>query len=674
MNLSKTIRSSLVAAVLALTLAAPAAAQSADGSVPPLPLPGPYPVACSNVVQDFARVAPGEDVQAYWEGLPRDNGSLRQVTDLLSDPANTLTVTVNAPNDSELYGSYTGRTLPFAVLVCYPTSAANTRPDYPLPTGRFVPHMQRGSEAPLLPDAARYPLLVFSHGYGGSPLSNDYIYALTVFASYGYVVAAPFHGDWQYNQVKLDSLGDIFYLITHLRDFLAMQALRPLAMSAALDLLLAHPQWRDHIDAGAIGAFGGSMGAESILLMAGGGLTTSIGQSWKQVTKDTRIKAGVGYVPYFGQPGYPAFGRGQHGLDGVNLPFLAISGTADITAPLAQTLEGMALLGGTKEVVVLEGVKHEFNLPSTNDIFTWSLTFLDAEVRGSASARAKLLGMTRVDGGGDDRVLVPYNGSATGSAPTNFSGMWWKAPAGSESGWGIDLVHEGDVIVATWYTYDAGGKAWWLSMAAFKGAGNTFTGTLYEARGPWFSAPVFDPALVTRTAVGSGTLTFDSAGAGTFTYTLNGVTQAKPITLLTFANPVPACTFATLGDPALATNYQDLWWNASESGWGLNLAQQGNVIVAGWFTFDVDGTPLWLSGALFQISGTTYAGELIRSTGPAWSATPFDPTVVRRTVAGTASLSFANGNAGTFLSTVNGTTQSKAITRFIFQSPGTVCR
>ncbi len=675
MQSSTVICRSLFATVLALALLSSAAAQTVDASVvQPLPLPGPYPVACSNVVQDFSRVATGEDVQAYWEALPRDNGTLRAVTDLLSDPANTLTVTVSAPNDSELYGSYAGRALPFVVLVCYPTSSANARPDFPLPTARMVPRMQRGSEAPLLPDAAlRYPLLVFSHGYGGSPLSNDYIYALTVFASFGYVVAAPFHGDWQYNNVKLDSIGDLIYLITHLNDFLAMQALRPLALSAAIDLLLAHPQWRDHIDAGAVGAFGGSMGGESILLMAGGGLTTSIGQSWKQVTKDARIRAGVGYVPYFGQPGYPAFGRGQRGLEGITLPFLAISGTSDTTAPLAQTLEGMGVLGGTKEVVALVGVKHGFDVPSTNDIFTWALTFLDAEVRGDDAAREKLLRMTSVAGGGDDRVLVPYNGSA----PPNFGGLWWKAPAGSESGWGVNVVHQGDIIVATWETYDFAGKAWWLTMAATKGAGSTFSGTLFETRGPAFNAAVFDPALVTRTAVGSGTLTFDGAGAGTFRYELNGVAQSKPITLLTFANPVPVCTFAALADPGLATNYQGLWWKApggSESGWSLSLAHQGNVIVAGWFTYDTDGTPLWLSGALVNVSGTTYAGTLIRSTGPAWSATPFDPRSVARTDVGTARLTFANGNAGTFSFTVNGATQSKAITRFIFRSPGTVCR
>jgi len=56
--------------------------------------------------------------------------------------------------------------------------------------------------------------------------------------------------------------------------------LRPISLSAAIDLVLAHPQWRDHIDATRIGGFGASMGGESMMLMRGAGLTTSLGLSW----------------------------------------------------------------------------------------------------------------------------------------------------------------------------------------------------------------------------------------------------------------------------------------------------------------------------------------------------------------------------------------------------------
>ncbi len=83
------------------------------------------------------------------------------------------------------------------------------------------------------------------------------------------------------------------------------------------------------------------MGGETMMLMGGAGLTTAFGLSRTQVIVDDRLKAAVGYVPYFGQPFLPAFGRDQQGLDGVTLPYLAISGTADTTAPIITTEQGM---------------------------------------------------------------------------------------------------------------------------------------------------------------------------------------------------------------------------------------------------------------------------------------------------------------------------------------------
>ena len=376
--------------------------------VAPLTLPGPYAVGCSNVAQDFSRLAPGEVAADYWDGAPSASGAPRYATDLLADPANTLSVTVSAPNNANLYGSLAGTQVSYVVLTCYPTGMANPRADYLLPTGEIVPHMQTGADLPLFADpAARYPVIAFSHGYQGSPISSKYLSIMSVFASYGYVVVAPFHGDLRFSDLTIDNLSDAVALLAHLNPFTALQALRPRSMSAALDLMLAHPQWRDHIDATQIGGFGTSLGGETLMLMGGAGLTDSPGLSWTQVTVDPRLKAAVGYVPFFGQPFLPAFGRDQHGLDGVALPYLAISGTADTTAPIAMTSQGIARLAGTRELVKLTGVTHVFDVASTNDIFTWSLTFLDAEVRGNPVARQQLSTMASVAGGGDDSVVIP---------------------------------------------------------------------------------------------------------------------------------------------------------------------------------------------------------------------------------------------------------------------------
>lgn len=404
------MRGAAVLAFVAAVLAAPVRGDSL-AVVPPLPLPGPYPVACSNVAQDFTRLAPGEDVQAYWEGLPRDNGTPRYATDLLSEPQHTLAITVNTPLDPELFGRFSLRAIPHVIVVCYPTSPANTRADFPLPNGQKVPRMQRGAEAPILPDASgRWPLVLFSSGYGGSPLSNAYIEALAVLASEGYIVAGVFHGDFRILRFELGNVVDTLLLFG---DYVAAMAIRPNAQVQALDLLLTHPHWRDRIDPERIGGFGASMGGATLMLMGGAALTTRVNLGTRVVLIEPRLKAAVGYVPYFGQLGLPAFGRDQNGVDGVTLPYLAIAGTDDTIAPLQPTEEGMRRLAGSRNLVALVGAKHEFDLPARDDIFTWTFAFFDAHLRGNPQARARLTRMTSVEGGREEQLRIDYAAPAS---------------------------------------------------------------------------------------------------------------------------------------------------------------------------------------------------------------------------------------------------------------------
>ena len=261
------------------------------------------------------------------------------------------------------------------------------------------------------------------------------------------------------------------------------------------------------------------------------------------------------------------------------------------------------------------------------------------------------------------------------AAPSvNFHGLWWNSPAGSESGWGINLAHQGNLLFATWFTYDAAGKGLWLSMTSSK-SGNAYIGTLYQTRGPAFSAIPFSPAAVTRTAVGSGTVTFTDANNGRFGYVFNGTTQTKEITRQVFG-PLPACSFGAQPRLDFANNYQDLWWAAPggiESGWGVNFTHQGDAIFATWFTYDTDGTPMWLSATVLKTGFGIYSGTLYRTTGPAFNAVPFLDRNVKYGLVGTMGLSFTSANNGTFNYSVNGVAQSKLITRQVFNSPTTVC-
>jgi subtilisin family serine protease len=261
-------------------------------------------------------------------------------------------------------------------------------------------------------------------------------------------------------------------------------------------------------------------------------------------------------------------------------------------------------------------------------------------------------------------------------SPARFEGLWWNAPAGSESGWGLNVAQQGDVIFATWFTYDATGKSWWLSMIGSRLDEGVYAGALIETRGPPVTAAVFDRDQVGHAVRGDATLTFIDPYTGTFRYTVDGATRTKNITRQVFGETL-TCTFALDPDPAAATTYQDLWWAApagSESGWGINLVQQSDIIFATWFVYDVDRSPLWLVMTATRQAPGIYGGTLYRTRGPSFDAATFDPGAVSAVPVGEGTLTFANGNSGTFAYTVNGVPGAKAIVRQVFRGSGTTCR
>jgi len=259
----------------------------------------------------------------------------------------------------------------------------------------------------------------------------------------------------------------------------------------------------------------------------------------------------------------------------------------------------------------------------------------------------------------------------------NVQGLWWRAPAGSESGWGVNLTQQGDTLFATWFTYDASGNGLWLVMS--QGATtspNTYSGTLYQTTGPAFNAVPFDASKVTRTPVGTATFSFTDEFNGTFSYTVNGVSATKAITRQVYDSRLPVCTLG--GTSTASPNYQALWWASpagSESGWGLNVTHQGDTLFITWFTYGPDGKGMWLVGSNLTRNGNgTYAGAIYRTVGPPWNQSPWNPAMVALTPVGTATLAFDTAGTGTFAYTVNGIAQTKSITRQVFASPETVCR
>ena len=217
--------------------------------------------------------------------------------------------------------------------------------------------------------------------------------------------------------------------------------------------------------------------------------------------------------------------------------------------------------------------------------------------------------------------LLAPGAVSVAAAAVNYQGLWWN-PA--EPGWGINFAHQGDVIFATWFTYDsAASRGGWSPTCAGRRPG-AYAGSVTSVTGPAFGSVPFDPTKVAESTVGTLSVTFSSATQASLAYTVNGVARTKAIAKQVFAAD-PTCVWGAQANLAAATNYQDLWWNPAESGWGVNFTHQGDIIFATWFTYDAAGKPWWLIAELRKTTGASYAGTVWTVKGPAFDAVPFDP-------------------------------------------------
>lgn len=220
-------------------------------------------------------------------------------------------------------------------------------------------------------------------------------------------------------------------------------------------------------------------------------------------------------------------------------------------------------------------------------------------------------------------------GLATSAAATSFStdftDLWWSGQA--ESGWGVNVIQQGDTLFATFFIYGPDNAARWY-VAPATGPGVTvgtsiaFTGKLYRTTGPFFGS-TFDPNAVVSTEVGTATFTFPTSVSGTLTYSIDSVQVVKQIQRQTFRNNPPtgrydpssitavasSCGTATNNGPA----YFDGITIATISGTTLTMQiNQTNGIVC-----TLTG-PYVQNGRLGTVSNGTWtclAGTVQRSTG-----------------------------------------------------------
>ncbi|HXL23395.1 MAG TPA: hypothetical protein VOA78_13065 [Candidatus Dormibacteraeota bacterium] len=299
------------------------------------------------------------------------------------------------------------------------THAANTASDgYNLSSG---PHSVSEVSDLLLHDANRnkdlhlrvffpaepgkYPVILFSHGAGGSQTCCDSL--IRHWASYGYVTIQPTHEDSAL--LRRNGGAEDVRFMQAVRDAVKKPALwqsRPEDISFVIDSFTALqnriPGLQGKIDADRIGVAGHSMGsytaeavAGALIDMPGHPATTFV---------DQRVKAVLCLSPQ----GPGQFGLTEHSFDRISLPYLGVTGSLDSLGPVASPawhkIPFDRSVPGDKFHVFIQGASHmSFITPRTISTqaaprgdailgYTNSaaLAFWDAYLKGEAPAKGYL--------------------------------------------------------------------------------------------------------------------------------------------------------------------------------------------------------------------------------------------------------------------------------------------
>jgi glucose/arabinose dehydrogenase len=245
---------------------------------------------------------------------------------------------------------------------------------------------------------------------------------------------------------------------------------------------------------------------------------------------------------------------------------------------------------------------------------------------------------------------------ATAGGPANYTDLWWAGQ--SEDGWGMTIIQKGATQFNAFYVYDAAGKPVWYTMSG--GTWNVdftrYSGPLYQPRGAPFNA--YDVSrFVVGAPVGNASLTFTSANTATLEYSIGSQSGTKSISRLNYGAPDAQAKF----------NVRDIWWvGPAENGWGINLSQQERTLFAAWYTYDATGNTTWfvMSGGTWF--GSVYSGLLYTATSSPWVGVQYSAQQFKSRWVAQISFNFQDASNATMTYTVDGITQSKAISRFRF--------
>jgi hypothetical protein len=126
-------------------------------------------------------------------------------------------------------------------------------------------------------------------------------------------------------------------------------------------------------------------------------------------------------------------------------------------------------------------------------------------------------------------------------------------------------------------------------------------------------------------------------------------TPGEHLVILEIGGVVAKTQLITVANGFDKLDYSDLWWNASEPGWGLTILQHDkDRLFAVLYGYRQDGRPLWLSmsGGDWD-SGTRVSGAFNVSRGTPQTG-PFDPSHGSQSTVARGTLEFTSPDTATF--------------------------
>lgn len=200
-------------------------------------------------------------------------------------------------------------------------------------------------------------------------------------------------------------------------------------------------------------------------------------------------------------------------------------------------------------------------------------------------------------------LAAPARAATLAERSPFHQGLWWDS---SRSGHGFEIFNAANTVQVIWYTYDSEGKPIWYTA---QGAESSL------GREDW-------PLLRHRWANGRYG---DAVAVGTLRLTLRNPEGADVAWRIGTRQGTWAIEPFHLAGAIPEVDHTGSWFDPANSGWGVSLTEQGDVLGGVAFTYDASGAPTWLSGFERTTNGSV---QMYSATG-ACPGCPARATVTR---------------------------------------------